>query len=62
MLDWSAARYQTAGAAVATAAVGWYVLGPTLVDPHGDGLWYGALTLVAGILLGYGLALDASDD
>lgn len=33
-----------------------YAIGPTVIDPHGDGLWYGAASLIAGLLLGYDLA------
>lgn len=31
-----------------------FVIGPTIIDPYGDGLWYGAISLLAGILIGYG--------
>lgn len=33
-----------------------YVIGPTIIDPHGDGLWYGAASLIAGLLIGYDIA------
>lgn len=33
-----------------------YVIGPTLIDPYGDGLWYGVTSLLGGLLIGYGFA------
>ena len=44
----------SAGLLVSFAAFFSYSIGPTIIGPYGDGLWYGALLLVGGFLLGYG--------
>lgn len=49
-------RLHEVGFALSAMAIAGYVLGPTVVDPYGDGLWYGALMLAAGLLMGYGIA------
>jgi hypothetical protein len=36
-----------AGLLVSFAALFLYVIGPTFVDPYGDGLWYGVSRLLA---------------
>ena len=46
---------QNIGVAVMFVGFILYTLGPTFVDPHGDGLWYGALSATGGILIGYGI-------
>lgn len=34
-----------------------YVIGPTIIDPYGDGLWYGVTSMVGGLLIGYGFGV-----